>query len=494
MNYSGRRTARGESGQVLVLLVVSLVGLMAITAFAVDFGFIYHAYSELQASANAAATAGALELPATDATTVATSYSGLAGDKNARGDLPGVTMMTGYPQAQCLQTMVNLGLACNNASNANAIAVVEQVTVPTFFARVIGISSMTLKAYALAAMKGGTPTPANITLILDSTRSMDDYDSDPACQEATGIPSPTQLDCAKWGARVLLGALDPCAANLTSCGTVTNGNVPNPVQQVGLLTFPGLGAAADGAYDYNSCGSGMGSQYIYSYAGPPTTSPPYFTIVQPASDYRTSDSASLNGASSDLVKAVDWQNGNNCTYSQYGIQGIGGKGTYYAGVVTEAQSDLSALSAPRNTMQNAIILLSDGAANATCSAVGQYCSAGSDFTTTTPASYGNGECHAAISAAQNAANTQNAAGLYTWVYTVGFGSETQTSYCTTDTASPITPCATLEDMASDLTKFYSDDANGCSAPDHSGITGLSQIFTAISYDFATTRLLPFNTQ
>jgi len=489
MKSGSTRSSRGEEGQVLVMLAVSMVALLAMAALAIDFGFVYHAYSELQASTNAAATAGALELPNADAVSVANTYSGITGGKNAQGDLPGVTMMSGYPQTQCLAYLSET-LTCDNGAGANAIAVVEQVTVPTFFARVIGISSMTLKAYALAAMKGGNPTPANLVVILDSTASMQQSDSDPACKSATGITNPTKLDCAKWGVRMLLKAFSPCAANLNSCGAATNGNVNNAVDEVGLLTFPGLTDSSYASNDYASCGSNI-SNYISKYSTP-TSFPPYFTIVPPSSDYRTSDSGGLNGSSSNLVKAVDWQDGNNCTSSQYGIQDPGGVGTYYAGVITEAQADLSAITGTRSNMQNAIILLSDGDANARCSAgTGANCSSNSQFTTSTPASYGNNECHQAITAAQAAAGTQNGVGLGTWVYSVAFGATN--GGCSTDSPA-ITSCATMTNIASDISKFYSDNANGCASPSHPNITDLGTIFQTISGDFTYTRLLPFNTQ
>lgn len=484
--------SRREEGQVLVMLAVSMVALLAVAALGIDFGFVYHAYGELQASTNAAAEAGALELPNTDAVSVANTYSGMTGQKNERGDLPGVTMMSGYPQTQCLAFMTNLGLTCDNPANANAVAVIQQVTVPTFFARVIGINSMTLRASALAAMKGGTPTPANFMIILDSTASMGSSDSDPSCAAATGIRNPKKLDCAKWGVRVLLDDLSPCAANLKSCGSVSSGNVENAVDEVGLLTFPGLTAASYASDDYLNCGSTNIKPYIAQYTVP-TTMPPYFTIVPASSDYRDSDSSGLNGGSSNLVKAIDWQDGNNCTSGQYGIQGPGGVGTYYAGIITQAQSNLSAITGARSYMQNAIVLLSDGAANASCNAgSGANCSSSSEFTSATPKSYGQNECHQAITAAQNAAATKNAAGLGTWVYSVAFGALTSNS-CTTDSPA-ISGCTTMTDIASDASKFYSDGANGCASAAHPGITSLGQIFQAIAYDVQTTRLLPFSTK
>jgi hypothetical protein len=480
MNSRVRRASRGEDGQVIFTVAVSMVGFLVLTACAVDLGFAYHAYSELQSSTNAAATAGALDLPNTTAAATALAYSGVAGDNNARPDLPGVTMVSGYPETRCLTYMENLGLTCDNAANANAVEVIQQVTVPTFFAKVIGINSITLQATALAAMKGGTPTPANVMVILDSTASMGQSDSDSACKSATGMSNPSKIDCAKWATRVLLQNFAPCAAGLSSCGTVTSGNVSNAVDEVGLLTFPGLTNSSYASSDYQSCGTGLQRSYISPY-GTPTSFPPYFTIVPLSSDYRTSDSSGLNGGSSDLVQAVDWQDGNNCTSSQYGIQAPGGAGTYYAGVITEAQSDLSAITGTRAAYQNAIILLSDGAANST------------NFTSSTPSSYKTNQCHQAITAAETAAATENSAGLKTWVYSIAFGSLTTASNsCTTDSPA-ISGCTTMTDIASDSAKFYSDDANGCASSAHSDITSLGQIFQTISYDFLTTRLLPPNT-
>jgi len=45
-------------------------------------------------------------------------------------------------------------------------------------------------------------------------------------------------------------------------------------------------------------------------------------------------------------------------------------------------------------------------------------------------------------------------------------------------------------IASDETKFYSDDSQGCLARDNPSITSLQNIFQNISNDFQTTRLLP----
>ena len=518
MNSPFHRLYHEQEGQVIFLVAALMVGLLGMAAISIDLGFAMHAQRELQASADAAATAAALDLSnnLSSNTAYQSAYcasgvdnngfksagygsvvcpNGKSSGQNVFSDLSGVTMVSDstatYPVAACLSQLTALGLACDNAASANAIAVMETVTVPTFFGKVFGISSITLKAQSLAAMKGGTPTPANIMMVVDSTASMGTTDT--SCASDTGISSPTREDCSKYGVRTLLKGLAPCPGGATSCASAS------VVDQVTLLTFPGLASSSDAPYDYNNCGNNFQSSYVAPYAGPPSSQPPYFTIVANASDYKSS-SSTLNGASSNIVKAVDWTDGNSCTKTQYGIQDPGGEGTYYAGVITEALSDLTAITGARAKMQGAIILLSDGAANST------WCSpcTGSQkmqFTSTTPSSYGQQECHQAISAAQTAANTENSVGLKTWVYAVAYGATTSTSDCSTDTSPTITPCTTLgggettggggtQGIASDANKFYSDKVNNCVSQAHPDITDLGAIFTNISYDFLTTRLLP----
>lgn len=261
------------------------------------------------------------------------------------------------------------------------------------------------------------------------------------------------------------------------------------------MTFPGLTSSSNAQNAYTSCGKNYTSSIVSQYATP-STQPPFFTIVGLSSDYRTSSSSGLNGSTSNLVKAVDWTDGVGCTSSQYGIQSPGGQSTYYAGVITEAQSDLSALTAPRTNMQNVIILLSDGDAEATCpNSKNGLCGTGGNFTSTTPSSYAQNECGAAVTAAQKAASSTyaNSAGN-TWVYSIAFGASTSSSSsCNTD-GTKYSGCSTMSQIASNPSKFYSDKANGCSSTANPSITSLAQIFQNIGNDFSTTEILPFNTQ
>jgi Flp pilus assembly protein TadG len=519
MNSFLRRLCHEQQGQVLYLVAAFMVVLLGMAALSIDIGFALHAQRELQASADAAATAGALDLSnnlsASTAIATANLYSGTSGGKNAYKDLPNVTMVSDstatYPVVACLSQLTALGLACNNAASANAMAVEEQVHAATFFGKLFGIQSIKLTAQSLAAMKGGTPSPANLEIIVDTTPSMT-Y-SDPNCV-VPGISNPTKEDCAKSGVRALLSELAPCSAGLSSCGTVNQGNVSNAVDEVSILTFPGLYSTTAVQNDYLNCQATNVTNQMAAYAPASTSTPPYYTVVPVSSDFKTSATSSLNGASSDLVKAVDWKDGAGCQTSAYGLEvgspyNLQGYNTYFASAITAAQANISALSAPRSSMQSAIILLSDGdstakwstngppAPSGTCNRSSQNCS---DFSTSTAQTYAQYECHQSITAAQTAANTANAAGLKTWVYSIAYGSSTSSSSsCLSDRnppgnpatgSEPISGCDTMKDIASDPNKFYSDDANGCASAAHPSLTSLSQIFTNISYDFLTTRLLP----
>jgi hypothetical protein len=121
-----------------------------------------------------------------------------------------------------------------------------------------------------------------------------------------------------------------------------------------------------------------------------------------------------------------------------------------------------------------IILLSDGAANAS--------------TQNMPGNEVSNQCHQAITAAQNA----TAAG--TWVYSISYGATTNNSDCSTDTPG-ISPCSTMQQIASDPTKYFSDSSGGdasCISQANS-LSQLSQIFAYIGVDASTARLLPVDT-
>jgi hypothetical protein len=426
---------------VLILVAVMLVGLIGMLAFVIDIGHILNARRQLQAMTDAAATAGAQDLPdATAAKATAIAYSAMAGRKNFRSNLLGVAMpATGCRfggGSPCVGILTSTGLP---VSAPNAIQVKQQVTLQSFFAQVLGISSVTITATATASMRGGVPRPIDAIIIVDATASMD-----ATCTASVpGVSSPTRLDCAKDGVRAFLSSLWPCAPGLPTCGSVTNGHVVNPVDEVGFIVFPGLKSTTPLSVEFD-CASNLSSSQNAAYGSSPA---PVYLIVGLSSDYRTSSTSGLNGAGSNLVKAVDWTDGNTCTSSHYGVESPGGEGTYYVDAINQAQTTL--VSTGRANVQKVIILLSDGDANKN--------------PTSNP-------CHGAITAAQNA----KTAG--TWVYSIAYGADS--GGCGLDSPS-ISSLQTMQQIATDATKFFNQP----------NAAELVAIFKQIAFDLTTTRLL-----
>jgi len=456
--WFARRAAGNQRGQVLVLMAVSLVVLIGFAGVVIDVGRLYYGHAELQASTNAAALAGAQSLPDTTAASAATAFSGVSGSWNSQPNLPNVAIVS--VSTPCLATLTGEGVSCVPPANANAIVVKQQVTVAPTFMRLFGVSSVTLAATATAAMRGSARTPYNVAIVMDTTGSMDG----------------ARLRNAMNGAQVLLQSLSPCLASALSCGPVTpntsggGGNVANPGDRVALYAYPPV-TAASAANDYNCPPLNQPTTAAYATPFPSTST---YRIVNFSSDYRTSDAAASLNSDSDLVGAVGATTSTGC------LQAKGGYGTYFAQAIHLAQADLRSTALPN--VQNVIIVLSDGDANATNTKTKSEMP-GASTTSGTYVSTLN-ECQQAIAEAQAA----TAAG--TRVYTVAYGASN--SGCSTDVSPPISPCATLQQMASNASTFFKDNSSSCSSGARP-TTDLNTIFTEIAGDLTVSRLIPNGT-
>jgi von Willebrand factor type A domain len=233
------------------------------------------------------------------------------------------------------------------------------------------------------------------------------------------------------------------------------------------MIFPGLTSTSYVSDEYACPIKTPPSSAIQSY-----NASPVYQIIPLSSDYRTSDAATVLNSASDLAISAG---GTSCGD---GTAVVGGKGTFYAGIIDQAQAQLVASARP-NT-QNVMIILSDGDATATSAQMGTG-------STSYPATQ---ECHQAITEAQKAASAG------TTVYTVAYGAEA--SGCTTDTKPTITPCQTMEQMASSTSNFFSDyTATGGTSSCISAsrpTSNLNQIFQEIAADFTVARLIPNNSR
>lgn len=107
--YSTPRERHSERGQSLLLMAGLLVVLLGMAAFVIDLGNAYFSSRQLQAATDAAALAGAEDLPNSTAITTATKYSALSGDLNSHTTFASVSMAPGYPQLKCL---TSVGVPC----------------------------------------------------------------------------------------------------------------------------------------------------------------------------------------------------------------------------------------------------------------------------------------------------------------------------------------------------------------------------------------------
>ena len=272
-------------------------------------------------------------------------------------------------------------------------------------------------------------------MVLDSTDSMGTT-SDTGCLSTNPTGTYTAEQCAQYGTQTLLGELAPCAANLASCSSET-------VDQVGLMTFPGLcdqtkagestGACNPANFSATSLNNTTANatyapdDYNCSGTNPPIAAynndPEYLIMgFNQGGVYRNSDVATTLNQSADLVKSVDAGSG-GC-----GIQTPGGENTFYAGVIVAAQQYLMANHT--SGIQDVIIILSDGNANATGStgnAAGSHM-AGSVKQTVSLTGMSGGlwqgtnDCAQAVAAADWAKGYKETDGTYTEIYSVSYNS------------------------------------------------------------------------
>ena len=85
----------------------------------------------------------------------------------------------------------------------NAVQVNETATISTYFAGIFGVRTLTINAESTAAK--GLPVPYNVAVIVDSTLSMAESDSNCVINGSTV----SQMTCALNGIQQLLTNLNP---------------------------------------------------------------------------------------------------------------------------------------------------------------------------------------------------------------------------------------------------------------------------------------------
>jgi hypothetical protein len=503
------------------MVAFMMMAMFGVAALTIDVGRVFIAFHQLQASTDAAALAGAWDLPSSSAAIAeASTYSSLSGDKNVYNNLSGVTMVSGFPKVECLSLLKSLGETCDNVSTFNAIQVSQTVSIPTAFAAIFGTASVPITATSTAAERGVPGGPANIAVILDQTASMSSAGSDSCTDPITDTSYTTRNQCALVGLKILLLNTAPCLGQYTTCPTATinaNGTstATGAVDMISVFVFPNYPYnTQSNAYTTPCSAVGKSSSYTFPYLGaayqtyPSPASPalsgttPDYQITPFLNDYRTSDNASTLNTSSELVKILGPAGGSTCA----GLQAPGGLGTFYAGALAAAQGALLAEQTARGgstSSTNSIILLSDGAANST-----ELASTYFNTTTSLPTAasgsttypYYNTNSSKTNQCQQGVSVSTQIGSIFktnpTTIYSVAYGASTSSSDCTTDSGA-ITPCTAMTKIASAPDTFFSDytatggDA-GCTSADQP-VTGLAEIFGKISGGFTYARLIPNGT-
>ncbi len=467
---SRRREVLGsESGQVLPWAVFLIILFLGMSAFVIDVARAMVVQRKLQVSADAAAMAAAGTMPTAGYLAVGRTYSAADDGLNA---YPGISIGTPTVTARCLSSLED---PCS-ATNPNAVAVTQQATIPTFFAGIFGIKTMTVNARATAA-RGAKPQPLHISVVVDTTPSMDYTDA--------SCGGKTQMECATEGIQQLLLHLKPS------------------LDTVSLFTFPNI--------DYNTVSddtdcSASPNPTVLPYSFPSATATTYgptsgatYQITGFLTNYLGSDSSTSLNTSSALANAVGigstsggHGHGHHGSRSCTGMKAAdsGTAYTYYAGALYAAQGALVA--AQRTGTQNVIILLSDGNATARKS---DMSAAGQNTSGSYPSYYG--ECGQGVDAAQAIAR------LGTKVYTVAYGASTRSSggNCASDNLGGshrgISPCQAMQQMASDPSYFYSDYTGPAGDAGCTGSGGtpadMVGIFDDIAYTLSVAHLIPNNT-
>jgi Flp pilus assembly protein TadG len=187
-----------EHGQAVVFVLLMLVAVIAVVGFVIDVGHAYQAQRSLQGAADAAALAGAQQLPdPVLAQQTAQQFGSTATGKNRITDVN----VTEQVQTSCNATIPG-------CSPVNMVSVNEDATVPTFFSKIVGVNSFNLHVHAAACSPCGA-NAVDIMLVLDRTGSM--------CQDGSGRdqhPSCPDMNNAKDGLRTFLSYFDPSMAHV----------------------------------------------------------------------------------------------------------------------------------------------------------------------------------------------------------------------------------------------------------------------------------------
>jgi Flp pilus assembly protein TadG len=208
------KSLKDESGQAVVLMLLSMTVLLGFVAFAVDVGLLLRAKRVVQTAADSAAIAGAAELSFGDAVAAAKADAAQNGVTDGSGG-----------------TTVAVTNISGPGGKTNYVQVIATQPQPTFFMKMFNFNSVPVSARAVAA---AIPSPACIYTL--SSTTPDTNDSPAGGVSVTGsadleLPTCGILDNALGADAVHVtggATLNAKAIGIVGTDTVHNGGVLNP--------------------------------------------------------------------------------------------------------------------------------------------------------------------------------------------------------------------------------------------------------------------------
>ena len=401
------RRGRGDRGQILPIMTLVLIALLGIGAFGIDVGYAYYAKRQLQSATDAAALAGAQDLPSVSvAKTTAATYA----TANTPANLSTVT----YTYATSCTTAATAGFGCNASTNPNNLTVTATASTNTWFAKIFGIGHFDVAARANACSPCSS-SPVDVVVVLDRTGSM--------CLDSRNRADCSDMNNAKEGVHTLLSILNP------------------PYAQVGMIAFPPLDGASTPV-----CNSPQGTST--NYTAYDSTDRRYLTD-QIGSDYKLAN-GTANPASGLYTHTVEGDETKCVIADGY---------TSYSEALRRAKLELDTHG--RANIPDVIVFLTDGEAN-----IGSvYSSNGKAYTKAdgTKSTYGtsafpdnaplyppgNADDEQPCQTAMNLADTYKAAGVT--IYSIGYALGTSTK-CTTGDYGPWIPAQAQKKSGTTVTQ------------------------------------------
>jgi Putative Flp pilus-assembly TadE/G-like len=236
-------------GFVLVTMIVSLAVVLAFTGLAIDVGYQQYMKIRMQTAADAAALGGARELAASGNANLVSAAQGDAATNGFTNGSNSVTVTVNNPPSTGYST-----------SDSTAVEVIISQSVPTFFMQVLGFSSGTVRARAVARTESASSGACFYTL--DPTMSnafsvSNGVNVSSSCGIIVDSNSSTALT-ATGGAR-----LSAPSISVVGNYTVSNGASISPSPTSGAASvgnpFSTLPAPSVGACNYTNYSVGGGA-------------------------------------------------------------------------------------------------------------------------------------------------------------------------------------------------------------------------------------------